>query len=88
MLGKTTCQVEQERDLLVKELKSKGHTILDTSITQDPPDNNKAMWYLGQSILFLSQAEAAYFMPGWENTRDCSIEHEIARDYNMLILAD
>ena len=34
------------------------------------------LWYLGESIKLLGQADIAYFCKDWEKYRGCCIEHE------------
>lgn len=64
--------------------------IIDSFIPDYPGEINKQIpvWYLGQSIQFLSQADVAYFGGDWENARGCKIEHEIAKEYGIKILED
>ena len=84
MRGKTTKQILEERAWLVAKLENMGievlNTILDISEDKDP------MYYLGESIKLLSEADAIIFMPGWELTRGCYIEHQVAEEYGKTII--
>ena len=46
---------------------------------------NSAIAYLAKSIAVLAKADIAYFCKGYENTRGCMIEYEIAKAYNIKI---
>lgn len=45
------------------------------------PADAKPLWYLGESIKLLSEADLVYFAKGWENNRGCRIEHMCAVEY-------
>lgn len=38
---------------------------------------------VGESIKRMSGASVAYFMHGWEKSRDCLLEHEVAVKYGI-----
>lgn len=52
------------------------------------PENNMniGIYYLGRSILKLSEADLVVFTPGWETARGCRIECTIAKDYDLKIM--
>ena len=59
--------------------------VIPTYITHNPPvNNNQAVWYLGEAIK--KMAEADYFI-GVDTTygvfNGCDIEHEVARKYHI-----
>lgn len=62
MHGKTTKTILAERASIVAKLENMGievvNTILDISEEKDP------MYYLGESIKKISEADAIIFMPG------------------------
>lgn len=45
--------------------------------------DGKALEFLSKSILLLSQADFAYFAPGWDKARGCVIEHQCAVSYSV-----
>lgn len=47
---------------------------------------NIGVYYLGRSILKLSEADLVVFAPGWEAARGCRIECKIAQDYDLKIM--
>ena len=60
--------------------------IIDSFITQDAPEGvNAAIWYLGKSLEFLSEADIAYFdLEGREElSRGCQIENLVAVSYGI-----
>lgn len=82
MNGKTTKEIEWEREQFVKDFKEyfkEDVNILDTvfHFTEDVP----SLVYLGRSIEVLAKADLAVFMDGWQEARGCRIEHECAKNY-------
>lgn len=86
MRGKTQEQINEERNVLVKDLTSKGHLVADTVFAEQPPEtDNAAIWYLAKSIDAMSGVDGVIFMKGWENARGCRIEHDIAVAYGLFV---
>lgn len=82
MRGKTNAQIKVERASVEARLKADGFEVIDTIITEEPPQNSdEAIFYLGKSIEFMSIVDVVYFMKGWEKARGCMIEHKICQDY-------
>lgn len=84
MNGRSTEEIECEREEFVKDLKKylgEDIKILDTifHFAEDVP----SLVYLGRSIEVLAKADLAVFMDGWENARGCKIEHQAAKDYDI-----
>ena len=84
MNGRSTEEIECEREEFVKDLKKclgEDIKILDTifHFVEDVP----FLVYLGRSIEVLAKADLAVFMDGWENARGCRIEHRAAKDYGI-----
>ena len=88
MKDKTTEEVRLEREDLVSQLSNKGYTVIDSVLPNPPENNNVGLWCLGESLKMLSNADYAYFMPGWENARGCKIEHECCKAYGIKIMKD
>jgi hypothetical protein len=84
MNGKTEKQIRDERKYLVKELQELGFEVID-SIINDFDDEVSPIIYLAKSIEMLDKADLVIFMQGWENSRGCIIEHEVARRYGKFI---
>jgi hypothetical protein len=88
MNGKTDEEILEVRDKILKEVKETYGdeiTLID-SFVKNAPHNANPIWYLGQSILFLSKADIVYFGPGWRKARGCVIENAIANAYNLVII--
>ena len=45
--------------------------------------DGNAVQFLGKSIIKLGEADLAVFLPGWDKTRGCLIEEEVAKRYNI-----
>ena len=92
MREKTEDQILSEREYAINLCKNifQNETIevLDTYFKEFPNSNikNPAVFYLGKSISKLSEADVAYFCPGWKNARGCIIEHEVAKQYEIRII--
>ena len=85
MRGKTQEEIETERASLVKDLEDKGYEVINTIFAEKAPEGDARLYYLAKSIEAMSKADAIIFMPGWEKSRGCKIEHEIAIKYNKFI---
>lgn len=84
MAGKTTEQIRAERQIIVDGLKKLGHEVVDTIITDVPPESsNKALWYLGGALQIMAYCDAVLFMRGWDTARGCRIEHAAALEYDL-----
>ena len=89
MRDKNNRQIKEEREELVKKLKSKGYEVEDTIISEEAPkDTDEGIYYLSKSIAFIGNVDAVVFMKGWENARGCQIEHEVARKYGKFIMEE
>lgn len=84
MRGKTTEQVKEEREKLVKELESQGHEVLNT-VFDDFTEDKSPIYYLAKSIEMLDKADGVIFMKDWERARGCRIEYDIACNYGKFI---
>ena len=90
MRDKTDDEIQKERQKIVDALRTdydKDAEILD-SFFKDAPHDAQPLWYLGESLKLLSQADVAYFADGWQACRGCSIEHEAAWRYGIRIIHD
>lgn len=83
MREKTNKQIREERAELVKELEKQGYEVIDTVL--DISEDKSPIYYLSKSLELLDLADAVIFMPGWENSRGCYIEFEVAKNYGKFI---
>jgi hypothetical protein len=84
MRGKTDEEILKERKKAIakaKEVAGEDIEVLETFFNF--PKGTKPLYYLAKSIEFLSKADIAYFVPGWNNARGCKIEHECAVEYGI-----
>lgn len=89
MNGKTDdeiLKVREEAVKFVKDICEDEEIELIDSFFQGAPEEAKPLWYLGKSIQLMSEADAVFFAPGWEEARGCKIEHECALEYGKVII--
>lgn len=53
------------------------------SFFRGAPANAKPLWFLGESLKLLADADVACFAPGWKNARGCVIENCCALHYGI-----
>lgn len=83
MSDKTDEEIDMERAIAIKKLKreyTEPIHVID-SFFKDAPHDASPLWYLGESIKLLGDADAVFFCKGWEQYRGCTIEHECAVRY-------
>lgn len=91
MNGKTDEEIKAERAEIVNRVTERfGEVeVIDSFIEENAPDNaNSGLWYLGKSLELLSTADCAYFAEGWQDYRECKIEHECAVQYGIDIVGE
>lgn len=79
--------IRKERQKIIEQCELKNYEVIDTIFDfGDKP----AMYYLAKSIEAMSDADIVIFANGWEETRGCRIEFEIAKQYGkeIAILGD
>ena len=91
MNGKTNEEILEVRSKAIesaeRELGEKVEVI--DSFFKDAPHEAKPLWFLGESLKLLSEADVVYFAKGWEEARGCRIENQCAIDYGIdLIIED
>ena len=85
MVDKTDDEIQLERDMAVaclEKMFTEPIEIIDSFFKEAPPDATP-LWYLGESIKLLGNADIAYFCKAWERYRGCTIEHECAVRYGI-----
>ena len=86
MTGRTVGDIRRERSKVINKLKEEGHEVIDTVFNFEGKDPyNDGLFYMGHSILAMSEVDAVVFMPGWDKSRGCKIEHELALRYGLFI---
>ena len=95
MNGLTDEEIEKTRNKAIKHLERLGYKVVNTLFT-DEWYSNKAMkdrgveniplFFLAKSLEKMSLCDVAYFCDGWEDDRECRIEHETAEEYELDII--
>ena len=86
MRNKTNEQIKTERKRTLDEIKAlyPNEEIEEIqSFFEDVPHDATPLWYLGESIKLLGQADFAYFCKDWDKYRGCCIEHECCIRYGI-----
>ena len=86
MNGKTNEEILAEREKAIETVTNSlpGATIevLD-SFFKNAPHEAKPLWFLGESIKLLAEADIVFFCKGWSKARGCVIEHNCAIAYGL-----
>lgn len=83
MNGKTTEEIENERNYIIERLRENESVEIIDSFFKDKPYEASPLWYLGESIKLMSEADAVFFCNGWQTARGCQIEHDCALEYGI-----
>lgn len=93
MRGATKEEILATRKRIEDELRARFKeeeiTIIDSYFPEfdaTKSEINISVYFLGRSILKLSEADLVVFDKDWEKARGCRIEHTIAQDYGLNIL--
>ena len=95
MAGKSEEEIVATREKAIKVLKEKGYEIVNTLFTDDwyNPEAMKErgviqipLCFLTKSLNNMSLCNAAYFCKGWEKTRGCKLEHDVAVAYGVEVI--
>lgn len=87
MKGKTDEQILEERNKAAGLFILEGENVevIDSFIT-DAPAQAAPLWYLGESIKLLGEADVVYFCKDWQKYNGCTIEHECAVRYGKTVV--
>lgn len=85
MKDKTDSEIKDERQAVLSALHRRYTEPIEVieSFFEGVPHDATPLWYLGESIKLLGNADIAYFCKGWEKYRGCTIEHECAVRYGI-----
>lgn len=86
MRDKTDEEIKKERKIAldrVKELYPNEEVEEINSFFQGVPHNATPLWYLGESIKLLGEADIVYFCKDWNKYRGCIVEHEVCMQYGI-----
>ena len=87
MANKTEKEILNERNRIKESLESQGYEVIDTYITENPPEGtiNTSLWYYAKSLELMSKCDIVYFCNGYENARGCKLEFKAAKAYGVEI---
>ena len=83
MNGKTTEEIENERNYIIDRLRENESVEIIDSFFKDKPYEASPLWYLGESIKLMSEADIVFFCNGWQTARGCQIEHDWGLEYGI-----
>lgn len=85
MKGKTDTEILVVRKKAIESAeKQVGEPVeIIDSFFQGAPVDAKPLWYLGESLKLLAEADVAYFAKGWNEARGCKIENTCAIEYGI-----
>ena len=85
MRGKTDAEILAVRKKAIESAeKQVGEPVeIIDSFFQGAPVDAKPLWYLGESLKLLAEADVAYFAKGWNEARGCKIENTCAIEYGI-----
>lgn len=88
MNGRTNEKIIEERNKahIASEIITGEKLEVIDSFFQNAPHDAKPLWFMGESIKLMAEADYVYFAPGWENARGCVIEHECAIKYGLDVI--
>ena len=92
MRGLTEKEILEKRNEIKKDIENKINEKVEfiDSFFQDYLSNiqdiHVPVWYLGESIQLLSQADMLYLGEGRDKARGCKIEYEVAKAYGINII--
>nr|DAN90888.1 MAG TPA: protein of unknown function (DUF4406) [Caudoviricetes sp.] len=90
MNDKTNKEILNERNMVINLFrlivpKNQEVEAID-SFFEDAPHDAKPLWYIGESIKLMADADVVYFCKDWHKYRGCTIEHECAVRYGKKII--
>ena len=83
MNGKTNEEIEDERNYIIDKLRENESVEIIDSFFKDKPYEASPLWYLGESVKLMSEADVVFFCNGWQTARGCQIEHDCALEYGI-----
>lgn len=93
MTGLQEKEIMQTRQRAASALAGMGYDAVNTYFVNDPWYSAVSMkergvvhfplLFLGAAIEKMSKCTAVYFCRGWQDSRGCQIEHEIAKKYGL-----
>ena len=95
MAGKSDDEIVATRNKAISALTEKGFEIVNTLFTDEWYGKEQMaergvvqipLCFMAKSLENMSLCHAVYFCEGWELTRGCKIEHDVAVAYGLEII--
>jgi hypothetical protein len=95
MAGKTNEEIVITREKAIKFLEENGYEVINTLFTDEWYNNEQMVsrgvvqipvCFLAKSLENMSLCHTVYFCEGWDKTRGCKIEHDVAVTYGLDII--
>ena len=83
MSGLSDEQILAVRNKATEELKARGYEVIDSFITDEIEARVPGLAYLARSLSLMANADAVYFVKGFEKARGCRIEERCAKEYGI-----
>lgn len=84
MRGKTDAEILEERERAIKVAKAKwGDVEALESFFRGAPTEAKPLWFLGESLKVMADADAVIVCKGWSDARGCKVEIATADAYKL-----
>nr|DAE36979.1 MAG TPA: protein of unknown function (DUF4406) [Bacteriophage sp.] len=85
MRGKTDAEILAERERAIKAAKAKWGDDVEVleSFFQGAPTEAKPLWFLGESLKVMADANAVIVCKGWSDARGCKVEIVAAEAYKL-----
>lgn len=77
--------VKKRAETYKNELQSNGHKAITPFDVCDEPGKSYS-YYMGKDIEALIDCDAVYLAPGWQGSKGCLAEFEVARVYEKTII--
>lgn len=91
MAGLLDTEIMAVRKRTEENLKARGYAVIDTyycdpDIDELMLEDERALFYLGRTIMTMRLCDVVYFCKGWDNARGCKVEHAVAEAYGLEII--
>lgn len=85
MRGKTDAEILAERERVIKAAKAKWGDDVEVleSFFRGAPTEAKPLWFLGESLKVMADADAVIVCKGWSDARGCKVEIVAAEAYKL-----
>ena len=83
MRGKTDAEILAERERVIKAAKAKWGDDVKVleSFFRGAPTEAKPLWFLGESLKVMADADVVIFCDFWWNARGCRVEARAVSEY-------